>query len=182
MFNGTTDRCHFTFRTGVELYSAFNHKRATAAKCRESHHLRTDATTAVPFRSAVVGLTAFCSGGALMIERTAEAMGCKNHVVRRRPNILPKFSGNGRASSSYHLFHLSSWLTYSSVLEKSMCCLRNVMPFPNYATLRPRRAYSSDLNFVGNEASLVVLGIENSSFEIWICQKRIIWKKLAYIT
>jgi hypothetical protein len=35
------------------LYSAFNHKRATAANCRESHHHRTDAT-AVPFRSAVV--------------------------------------------------------------------------------------------------------------------------------
>jgi hypothetical protein len=52
----------------VRLYSAFNHKRATAAKCRESLHLRTDATTAVPFRSAVVWLTAFCSGGALMID------------------------------------------------------------------------------------------------------------------
>jgi hypothetical protein len=38
-------------------YSAYNHKRATAAKCHESHHRRTDATTAVPFpdsESAVV--------------------------------------------------------------------------------------------------------------------------------
>jgi hypothetical protein len=33
----------------LNIYSAFNHKRATAAKCRESHHLRSDATTAVPF-------------------------------------------------------------------------------------------------------------------------------------
>jgi hypothetical protein len=31
------------------LYSAYNHKRAIAAKCRESHQRRTDATTAVPF-------------------------------------------------------------------------------------------------------------------------------------
>jgi hypothetical protein len=31
------------------IYSAYNHKRATAAKCPESHHRRTDATTAVPF-------------------------------------------------------------------------------------------------------------------------------------
>jgi hypothetical protein len=41
------------------IYSACNHKRATAAKCRESHHRRTDATTAVPFpdsESAVVSL------------------------------------------------------------------------------------------------------------------------------
>jgi hypothetical protein len=33
----------------MEIYSAYNHKRATAAKCRESHRHRTDATTAVPF-------------------------------------------------------------------------------------------------------------------------------------
>jgi hypothetical protein len=38
----------------LQMYSAFNHKRVTAAKCRESHHLRTDATTAVPFRTGVV--------------------------------------------------------------------------------------------------------------------------------
>jgi hypothetical protein len=31
------------------LYSAYNHKRATAAPCRESHQRRTDATTVVPF-------------------------------------------------------------------------------------------------------------------------------------
>jgi hypothetical protein len=31
------------------IYSAYNHKRATAAKCRESNQRRTDATTAVPF-------------------------------------------------------------------------------------------------------------------------------------
>jgi hypothetical protein len=33
----------------VHIYSACNHKRATAAKCRESHQRRTDATTAEPF-------------------------------------------------------------------------------------------------------------------------------------
>jgi hypothetical protein len=43
----------------VKFYSAYNHKSATATKCRESHHRRTDATTAVPFpdrESAVVSL------------------------------------------------------------------------------------------------------------------------------
>jgi hypothetical protein len=28
----------------IYIYSAYNHKRTTAAKCRESHHRRTDAT------------------------------------------------------------------------------------------------------------------------------------------
>jgi hypothetical protein len=58
------------FSNSWDIYSVFNHKRATDAKCCESHHLRKDATTAVPFHSTVVWLTAFCSGGALMIERT----------------------------------------------------------------------------------------------------------------
>jgi hypothetical protein len=31
------------------IYSAYNHKCATAAKCRESHQRRTDATSAVAF-------------------------------------------------------------------------------------------------------------------------------------
>jgi hypothetical protein len=42
-------------------YSAYNHKRATAAKCRESHHRRMDCTLAIGkrhssscIRSAVV--------------------------------------------------------------------------------------------------------------------------------
>jgi hypothetical protein len=59
------------------LYSAYNHKRATAAKCRESHYRRHHCTLAIGerhssscIRSAVVWLTAFCSGGALMIVRT----------------------------------------------------------------------------------------------------------------
>jgi hypothetical protein len=33
----------------VAYNSAYNHKRATATKCSESHQRRTDATTAVPF-------------------------------------------------------------------------------------------------------------------------------------
>jgi hypothetical protein len=52
------------------LYSAYNHKRATAAKCCESHHCRHDCTLAIGerhssicIRSAVVWLTAFCSSG-----------------------------------------------------------------------------------------------------------------------
>jgi hypothetical protein len=51
---GMTSRVLFATRV---RYSAYNHKRATAVKCRESHHRRTDATTAVPFpdrESAVV--------------------------------------------------------------------------------------------------------------------------------
>jgi hypothetical protein len=35
--------------TNMWIYSVYNQKRATAAKCRESHHHRTDTTTAVPF-------------------------------------------------------------------------------------------------------------------------------------
>jgi hypothetical protein len=65
------------FRVVEYKYSAYNHKRATAAKCRESHHRRHDCTLAIGerhssscIRSAVVWLTAFCSGGALMIVRT----------------------------------------------------------------------------------------------------------------
>jgi hypothetical protein len=40
---------HIRSHLFLAKYSAYNHKRATAAKCRESHHRRTDATTAVPF-------------------------------------------------------------------------------------------------------------------------------------
>jgi hypothetical protein len=73
--NGSVVGCRWTMVIGsitttTQKYSAVNHKRATAAECRESHHLRADAATAVPFRSAVVWLTASCSGGALVIERT----------------------------------------------------------------------------------------------------------------
>jgi hypothetical protein len=52
------------------LYSAFNHKRVTAAKCRQSHHRRTEWHSSSCIRSEVVCLAAFCSGGTFMIERT----------------------------------------------------------------------------------------------------------------
>jgi hypothetical protein len=62
------------YSRGWVLYSAYNHKRATAAKCRESHHRGTDCTLAIGerhssscIRFAVVWLTSFCGGGALMI-------------------------------------------------------------------------------------------------------------------
>jgi hypothetical protein len=68
-------------------YSAYNHKRATAAKCRESHHCRT--TLAIGERRG---------GGALMIVRTVfmsfGAQLIRHHALktyRGRWEIAPPF-------------------------------------------------------------------------------------------
>jgi hypothetical protein len=52
------------------MKSEYNYKRATAAKCRESHHRRTDASTAVPFPDSGGVTHGILQRGALMIVRT----------------------------------------------------------------------------------------------------------------
>jgi hypothetical protein len=77
------------------MYSAHNHKRATAAKCRESHHRRHDCTLTIGerhssscIRSAVVWHTTFCSGGALMIVRTVESDSVSPHLKKWKGGFM----------------------------------------------------------------------------------------------
>jgi hypothetical protein len=62
------------------MYSAYNHKRATAAKCRESTTADTTALSLSGNGKAVVASVLrwcdsrhFCSGGALMLVHTVHA-------------------------------------------------------------------------------------------------------------